>query len=573
MAKQSKITQFQTCLEFAKRMQHHLEFKPDENPMRVRSYRLAAEALEQHGTLDGISDVKYIGKGMLAHFDEIIRTGSSQLLESVSSYGPPYETRELTQLPGIGPKGALKLYEEYGATSMASLKQKINMGEVTDAKIIQAFFDFTANSARIPRGLVTSSIQPILDACLDVKTISEAILAGSYRRWRPDVRDIDVLMRIKSYDNVQSAVRAISKAIGAPVTADGDRKAYLKLKVGGSERKLDLNFIESDSWGTAVLHFTGSGKFNTAFRTHAQAEFGAKVSQYYVDQGRKRYYFDIEEDVFDFFELPFTPPECRDYHLNVTEPVDVVYESDIVGDLHSHTVDSDGSATVEELLASAKKQGYKFFGVSNHSKSTGGGLKQDEAVKLARRIRKMRNAERTSGSEFRPYASVELDIKADGTLDYDPSVLHEFDYIVLAMHSKPEHNTYERLAGALRQIGPRPIIFAHPTARIIGFRSEIQADWHEIFKLCRMHNVIVEINGQPDRCDTPDHLIVRSYNRAKNIRTLFAVNSDCHSSDPWGTQINGVHVAMRGLLRKSDVINTSHSKFRAWLDSFQKDKV
>lgn len=561
----SKVNHYNMCLEFLKRMHHHLEYKEGENQFRIRSYRLAFEALEQHGTMEDIDGVKYLGKGMLAHFDEIKRTGSSTLLEEVSQYGPPYETRELIALPGVGPKGALRIYDTHGVTSMADLESKIKGGDLTDTKIIEAFYDWKANSARIPRSVVTRDITPVLEACLNVKSITDAMLAGSFRRWRPDCRDIDILMRVNSYSNVKSAVRAISKALSASIEADGDRKAYLRYRIGGSERKLDLNFIESDSWGTAVLHFTGSAKFNVALRTYAEAEYGCKVSQYYIDEGKKRHYFDEEEHVFEFLNIPYTPPECRDHHLNVTEEVSVISESDVIGDLHSHTTDSDGALDLDRLLAVAKKQKYRFFGISNHSKSTGNGMDQKSAVALATKIRKLRKKMREDGETLRPYASVELDVRVDGTLDYAVDCLGKFDYIVLSTHVKQDSNILGRLEKAIKTIGKHPMIIAHPTGRLIGKRSGADVDWIALFKLCKLYNVVLELNGQGDRCDLPDDLIVK----AKRMGCLFAVNSDCHGKDPWSTQVNAVHLAMRGLLTRKDVINTSHKRFRAWLDAFK----
>ncbi len=550
---------FKTALEFLKRMQHHLEYVPEVNKFRLHSYRVACEALEQHGSMDGVEKVRGIGKSMLSHFDEIKRTGTCTLLDEISSYGPPYEVRELTALADIGPKKANKLYEEQGITSLVDLEKKIKSGVVTDAKLIQAFYDWKANSARIPRSLVQAHIEPILEICKSVRGIEDAMMAGSYRRFRPDVRDIDVLMRIRSYSDVSKAVKTIaSKLGGVPITADGDRKAYLTVKIGASERKLDLNFIESQSWGTAVLHFTGSAKFNQTFREHAKS-LGYKVSQYDVSKGTKKHYFDCEEDVFKFFSLPFTPPECRDRHLEVTKEVDVVYEADIIGDLHMHTVDSDGSATAEQLVKSARKQGYKYIGITNHSKSTGNGMTQEQALRLVRQFRKL------SDEELRVYAGVELDVKLDGSLDYDKSCLKKFDYVILALHHKPDTDVQKRLEKAFYQTRNIPVILAHPTGRIIGYRSGADIDWTPIFKMCVMNNVLLEINGQGDRCDLPDHLIAR----AKQIGCKFAVNSDCHSSDLWSTQVNGVHLAMRGLLHRKDIINTSRKRFRLWLESFK----
>lgn len=556
---------FKLCLAFLNRMRHHLEYKDGENPYRIRSYQVAAEALEQHGTMDGIESVRGIGKSMLAHFDEIKKTGTSALLDELSQFGPPFEVRELTSLPGIGPKGAVKLFESSGVTSMDDLATKIKRGEFTDAKIIHAYYDWKANSARIPRAVIQAEIGPVLDACNSTKNVTASLLAGSFRRWRPDCRDIDILLRIKSYSDVASAIRSIAKATGAPIEADGDRKAYLRYRIGGSERKLDLNFIESDSWGTAVFHFTGSAKFNVAVRTHAEQEYNCKVSQYCIDQGRSRYYFDEEEHVFEFLHLPYTPPECRDRHLDVTKEISVVSEADIVGDLHSHTDDSDGALSVDKLLGVARKQGYTFFGISNHSKSTGNGLKQEEAVKLAKSIRAKRKKMIADGDEFRPYASVELDVRVDGTLDYDVECLKAFDYVVLSTHVRPDFDVHNRMQKALKKIGRVPVIIAHPTGRLIGHRSGADVDWVAFFKMCKLHNVVLEINGQGDRCDLPDDLIVN----AKRLGCLFAVNSDCHGKDPWSTQINAVHMAMRGLLTKRDIVNTSRKRFRAWLDSFK----
>ena len=552
-----KPSKFHTCVDFLARMAHHLSYKEGENKFAVAAYQKAHDALKAFGSLDGYETIPGIGSGIRKKLLEIIETGKSSYLADAEHYGPPYSVIELKKIPGVGPKKAMALYTEFGIASLADMQAAINAGSIVDPKLIKGYYDMLGNSDRIPRALVAKAMQPVIEQIKATHGIHRVILPGSFRRLRPDVRDIDVLIEVESYNDVPQLVKTLSRKLGYAVSADakdGSRKAYMEMPIDENVRKLDLNFIESKSWGTAVLHFTGPASYNQAVRAYIKP-LGMSLSQYGLKEAGKLRYFEDEHEVFEAIGLPYVIPSHRDYHSSVAQP-DTVHLVEVFGDAHIHSTDSDGQGSLAQLVKMAKACDYEFIGLSDHGPMLNG--PSAENLKLRTTMIRRKNF-----GDLQVYNGAEVDIKSDGSLDYDAKTLEYLDYVILALHMHPGQNTLERLDKAFRKVQHIgvPAILAHPTARIIGKRSEIEVDYGEMFKLCKMYGVVVEINAQPMRCDLPDNLVIQ----AKRYGLKYAIGSDCHELNSSELLQNGLNVAKRASLAPSDIINSSHDAFKDFL--------
>jgi DNA polymerase (family 10) len=550
-----------SVLDYLAEMNFRLDLEKDASPFRKKAYSKAHETIVAAGTLEGYEKMPGIGPSIRSDIAEIISTGKSSKLEELRRNGPPASVMELTRVRNVGPRKAIKLYEA-GISSMQDLEDAINSHRVVDPKLIAAFYASITTHERIRRDQVDAATLPVIELIRQQTGVIECDRTGSFRRHRPDVRDIDILVCVSDLERVPRIVAAIAKGVGSKAKVEGPRKSYVDFAVAGEDRMLDLNFCTEQEYGCALLHFTGSKDFNVACRNIALKR-GLTLNQYSLQHNvtNKHKYFNSERAVLDFLDIDWVPPECRDYHLpgkSATLPP-IIESSEIIGDLHIHTKASDGSMTIVEVMKSAAKLGYVCAGISDHSQSSGNGVDQATAIERASRIK----AHRKFGS-VHAFAGVELDIRANNVIDYDVNALASFDYVILAVHAQPELRTFDRISAAVKQIRtahPKlPLAWAHPTSRLIGSRPEADMDWGQAMKFCATYRVAIEINGQPARLDLPDSKIVV----AKRFGCKFIVSSDSH-----GKQISAIDpavmIARRALLTRNDVINASASSLKAWL--------
>ena len=576
------MTAFARCVDFCERMYWHLQFAPDTNKFKLLAYKNASEALQGHGSLDSIKKVKGIGKAMLSYFDEIAKNKIPQVLKENSVFGPPFSVHELTRMQGIGPKTAQKLYEAQGIDSLVTLEKKIKSHEIIDAKLIAAFYDMNAVSERLPREFVAQRIEAITTAIQSVIGDAQLELVGSFRRHRPDIRDIDVLLGITDSATIKKVIAKAKEFADSVRLIDkaGDAKAEVQISIAGKQRKLDLYFIDPRYWGSALMHFTGPAKYNILIRDFAKSK-KLKVSQYGVTdlKTKKIKRFATEQDFCSYLGIHYLAPELRDHVQSVKTitPEALTDLKSVFCDLHVHSTESDGLSTTNALVKYFLSSRLKYLGLSNHSPSTGSGMAVDRAEAYHERIRReIRRIKVTKPSGKVKTAKVlvgaEVDIKPDGDLDYDDKFLKTLDYVLVSVHHKQDFNVTQRLVKALTHIAGLgvPCILAHPTNRIIGYRSESTVAWSEVFKLCARHRIALEINGQGDRIDLPENLI----HQAKSAGCIFAVSSDFHSRSPKTLPEylgRAIMQARRGWLTKDKIINTDKELFKSWLGSRYKN--
>ena len=552
-----------------------LEIK-EENPFRIRAYRRAAQNLESLtedvealAREERLEEIPGVGKDLAGKIVEYLRTGRIKDVEAAKR-GIPGGVVDLMNVPGIGPKTAKLLYEHEGITTLDRLEKLARAGKLrglhgiqakTEANILKGIALVRGGQARMPLGRALPLGQELVRALGDVPGVKAIELAGSLRRMKETVGDIDILATSTSPAKVMHAFTTLPQA--AEVLERGETKASIRHREG---IQVDLRVLEPECFGAALAYFTGSKQHNIRIREMAVKK-GLKISEYGVFRAStgRRVAGATEEEVYAAVGLPWIPPELRE-DLGEVEAAakgalpDLVALGDIRGDLHCHTKATDGSHTIDEIVAAAEQRGYEYVAVTDHSLSAriAGGLSADE---LAAHVGKVR-AVQQKHPRIAVLAGSECDILADGSLDYSDGVLARLDLVIGAVHSRfkqPRREMTKRICRALAN--PYVSVLAHPTGRLIGEREPYDVDLEEVFRTAKRHGKAVEINSYPSRLDLND---VHA-RRARDLGVLLAVSTDAHVLDHLSTIELGVATARRAWVEKSGVVNTwPAKKLLAW---------
>ncbi|MBE0548878.1 MAG: DNA polymerase/3'-5' exonuclease PolX [Rubrivivax sp.] len=544
----------------------------DANPFRVRAYRNAARMVgelgrsvrtmvEQGADLDALPG---IGPDLAGKMREIVATGSCALLERLRKELPPTIT-ELLALPGIGPKRVRALHHELDVQTIEQLQQAAQQGCIraihgfgpkTEEQILRA----TAAHLNLkhPRrfrrvdGLAVA--ESLLAFLRSVPGVVQAEAAGSLRRMRDTVGDLDLLVTARPGSPVMD--RFVGFEDVRRVLAHGASKASVVLRNG---MQVDLRAVPGESFGAAWLYFTGSKAHNIALRRLAQ-ERGLKINEYgvyrRVQGGAERITGETEVSVYRAVGLPFIEPELREDRGELEAarqgrlPL-LLQRTDLRGDLHVHTLDSDGHDTIEAMAAAAREQGLDYLAITDHSRRLAmvHGL---DPVRLAKQIDRIdRVNERLRGVTV--LKGIEVDILEDGTLDLPDSILQRLDLVVGAVHHRFNLARAKQTERLLRAIDQRHFtILAHPTGRLIGEREPYDIDLLRVLRHARQRGCFVELNAHPARLDLDD----TACQMAKAEGVLVSLNSDAHSALDLDDLQHGIGQARRGWLEKADVLNT-----------------
>lgn len=543
-----------------------LELK-GENPFRVRAYRRAAqnlrtlsedvEALAREGRLD---DVPGVGADLAGKIAEYLETGRVKEIDAACR-GTPAGVIALMNVPGIGPKTAKLLYEREGITGVDRLERVARAGRLrglrgiqarTEANILKGVALVRGGQARMPLGRALPLGHELVHALEGVAGVKDAALAGSARRMKETVGDLDLVVTSSRPAGVMNAFVRLPQV--AEVLEQGPTKASIRHREG---LQVDLRVVEPECLGAALLYFTGSKQHNIRVRDLA-ARKGLKLSEYglFREKSGRRVGAVTEEEIYAAVGLPWIPPELREDAGEIEAALEdrlprLLALGDIRGDLHCHTNATDGHHSVEALAAAARRRGYLYIVVADHSRSArvAGGLSVPE---LARHVRRIRAAQRKH-PEVRLLAGTEVDILPDGRLDYPDAVLAGLDFVVAAVHSnfkQPRREMTRRICTALAN--PYVNVLAHPTGRLLGQREPYDVDLGQVLRTAHRHGKAVEVNGYPDRLDLDD-VNVR---RAHEAGVLLAVSTDTHMLDHLGYMELGVATARRGWAEKAHVVNT-----------------
>lgn len=545
-----------------------LEIKND-NPFRVRSYRNAAliiggfpESMRSIVERDEkeLENIKGIGKSIHEKIVEIVKTGKCQFHDELLKELPP-GLLELLEVSGIGPKKVQLLYEKLGIQSVdelenAAKKGKLrdlpHMGEKTEEKILKAIQELKSRKGRFRLSLALSYAEPLSAYLKKISGVIQVEPAGSLRRWKDTIGDVDILVTCKKDAPVMD--RFVKYPDVKEIIAKGDTKSTAILKSG---LQVDVRVLDEKSFGAALQYFTGSKAHNIAIRDRAK-KMGLKISEYGVFEEKtgKKVAGEDEEDVYKAVGLPWIPPELRE-NMGEVEAAErgklprLVEINDIKGDLHVHSSESDGIHTLEEMVSYAMQKKYEYIAITEHSKAVGvaHGLDDERALKQIKAIDKINS--QLKG--FKILKGTEVDIKADGSLDHSEEVLRQLDVVVGAIHSKFNMTVDEMTDRMIKAMSTGLInIIAHPTGRIVGVREPYPVDMPKIIEAAKKYGVMLELNSYPERLDLND-----SHCRlAKEMGVMVAISTDSHNRLHLDYIRYGIHTARRGWLEKDDVLNT-----------------
>lgn len=546
-----------------------------DNPFKVRAYRNAATTIRDIETpveelLAGGADltaIKGIGKEIASKVRTLVQTGAMpQLIELEGRV--PVGLLDVTRVKGVGPKQAATLWRALGVQSVDDLEAAARAGRLTELKgfgaksaerILRGIESYRRNVGRLPLGHVDAVLVPLLERLLAVPGVQRLEVAGSYRRRKESVGDVDLVAVATAPSALHDALATYDEV--ATVLGGGDTKTSVELWSG---LQVDLRTVEESSYGAALLYFTGSKEHNVELRQLA-LDKGWHLNEYGLyaggapgkdRHGGKRLAGATEEEVYANLGLAFVPPELREGRGEVAaaaagELPDLIELKDLRGDLHMHTTWSDGRDSLETMIEACAALGYEYMAVTDHSGSLAlqGGL-DDE--KLRRQHAEL--ATLTAGrDDIRVLRGMEVDILKDGSLDVTDEQLANLDVVIVSVHSFFELAASvqtERVVKALSH--PRVNVYAHPLGRQIGQRDPIAIEMEEVFAACAANGVAVEHNASPRRLDLPDVQLRAAV--AAGLKVF--IGSDAHSARGLGVMRLGVDQARRAWLTAGDVVNT-----------------
>ena len=553
-----------------------LEIK-GENPFRVRAYRRAVESLEALGEdvaavaeRDALETIPGIGKDLAGKIREFLKTGGVPYLDDLRREIPAGVV-ELMGIHGVGPRTAKLLFDQAGVDSVEKLEALARAGKLaglpgikakTEQNILKGIAVWRAGRERMPLGHALGLADAIVGALRALPGVARIETAGSLRRMRETVKDIDVLVTARDPAPVMQAFVGLAGV--AEVLAHGETKSSVRLAEG---IQADLRVVEPEAFGAALQYFTGSKAHNIRVRDLAVRK-GLKLSEYgvFAGKGERRVAGASEEEVYAALGLPWIPPELREDAGEVEAALErrlpaLVELGQIRGDLHCHTDWSDGRLSLEALVRAAKARGYEYVAVADHSRSStvANGL---DARRLEEQLVAI-EAVRGKVKGITILAGSEVDIRADGTLDFPDELLARLDVVVVSVHSRftqDERTMTERIVRALRN--PHVRILGHATGRLLGERDPYAVDLDAVFAAAREAGVAVEINASPQRLDVKDG----HARRARELGVTLAINTDTHAEPHLDYMRLGVGTARRAWLGPDAILNTrSASELLAWL--------
>ena len=543
-----------------------------ENPFKVSAYRKAAAALETDGrTLDEISDfseLKGIGKGTNDVITEFVQTGKSSVLKDLTDKVPPGLIRML-KLPTLGPKKIAKIHDALGIDTLEGLKAACENNEVsalsgfgkkTEENILKSIETVLNRPERYPINRILKFKQVITDVIDTIPGVERYDMTGSGRRTKETSRDLDFIVKVENYQLFTQTM--IEQNFVTEIVSQGDKKLSLEIEHDFDKINVDFRFVNGDEYISTLQHFTGSKEHNVKMRQIAKSR-GEKISEYGVETPDGLKTFQSEEEFYHYFDLPYIPPAMRETGKETDIDIsEIVSLSDIKGDLHMHTVYSDGANSIREMVEAAREKNYSYIVITDHSKSlrVANGLSDERLLEQLEEIRAIDQ----EYDDIDVYSGTEMDILADGTLDYSDEILSQLDYVIAAIHSsfqQSEEDIMHRLKTAMDNPYVRHI--AHPTGRLIGVRDGYPVNMEELFDYAEKTNTILEINANPQRLDLSSDAIA-------NQNVMFTVNTDAHHTDHLDFMHYGVSTLQKGFVKTSQVLNTlSREEFKAYIN---KDK-
>lgn len=570
---------FETCADM-------LQLRGD-NIHRVLSYRRASETiralprdLRAISAEGGLTDLQYVGKVIATKIDEMLDTGEldfyNRLKEEI-----PEGLVDIMHINGVGPKKAKLFWEQLDITTVEALQKAAEenkladlsgMGKKSQQKILDGIEALSRQTGRTSIGDALPAAQAILNMLMELPEALEGEIAGSIRRGRETIGDVDLLIASDNATPIMDTFVNMENV--ARILGHGSTKSSVELLSG---LQVDVRVLEKARWGTALNYFTGSQAHNVRMRQIALDQ-GLSLNESAlspIDENKniiedaEKIYCDTEEKVYQTLGLQYVPPELREDQgeieaaKNNTLP-NLITRADIIADLHMHTIYSDGKLSVREMAEACKKRGHQYIVITDHSRSLGiaNGLSIE---RLMEQMEEVHQVNEEMGDEFHVLAGTEMDIKADGTMDYPDEILEKLDFVIASLHvslQQSREQTTQRLLNAIHN--PHVDMIGHPSARQIPNREPVNADWDAVFKAAVEHNTILEINANPIRLDLKPELA----RLAKDMGNLLAINTDAHNESHLDLMDFGIMNARRAWIEPKHIVNTwSFEKFSNWVDN------
>ena len=523
--------------------------------------RDAAAIFRAEGT-KGLRTLPGIGEGIATKIGELVTTGRCTEYEKIRKSLPPgLET--LLAVPGLGPKTAMLVATKLKVRNLAGLERAIasgkvaalpRLGEKAAAKILKGMELLRSGAGRVPLSTALPLARRILARLASLPGVARVEIAGSLRRMRETIGDLDFLAIPRKPADAPGILKAFAGFEEVrSVTAQGGTKCSVRLASGVDA---DLRVVPAESFGAALLYFSGSKNFNIRIRELGITK-GMSLNEYGMLKGKKRSGGATEEEIFKAVGLPFIPPEIREDTGEVEAALQgrlprLIEAGDLRGDLHMHTTWSDGDNTAAQMAAAAQALGYAYIALCDHSRSlrVAGGLSIEDLRKKNREI----DALNRTLKGFRVLKGAEVDILADGTLDYPDEVLAELDVVVASIHTAFTLPEADQTRRAVRALANRHVtLLAHPTGRLIGKRAPYAINLAEVIRAAKDHGTCLELNAQAQRLDLAEGPL----RQAREAGVTIAINTDSHRDTQLASGRDyGIGIARRGWLRAGDVLNT-----------------
>lgn len=533
-----------------------------ENPFKSRAYVNVARQLEQSDESievlvreERLREIKGVGDALEQKITEFVTTGKLEYRDKLRSQFPE-SLFEIIGIPGLGPKRVKQIYTEKGIESLTQLEKACQDGSLLDLKgfgkkmaekVLQGIDFARKHENQFLYDVAWKEAQRVVELLKGVKSVSDVEVAGSLRRHKEVVKDLDVVAA--STNPAEVMTRFVEDENVEHVTNHGDTKSSVILKTGISA---DLRVVSPKEYPYALLHFTGSKNHNVVLRQRAK-ERGLKLNEYGLFKGEKLVPCKTEADIYKKLDLPFIPPELReDMGEFDVDPIPALVEmDDLKGIIHCHSTYSDGQNTMEEMALAAKERGCTYLVMTDHSQSAAyaGGLKPDKVKRQHKEI----DALNGTLGRFKVLKGIESDIKRDGSLDYSDVVLASFEVIIISVHNHltmGEEEATERIVKAIEH--PETNILGHPSGRLLLQREGYPLDYDRIIDACAANQVAIEINANCRRLD----LDWRYVRKAKERGVKLCISPDAHRIEGLDDVFYGVGIARKGWLEPKDLLNT-----------------
>ncbi len=543
-----------------------LELK-GENPFKVRAYNNAARAVETLEEDIGVAitsgsllEHKGIGKALYEKIVELYNTGHLKYFEQLK-LEIPSGLLDIIKIQGVGPKKAKALHDALGVTTVGELEYACNenrllelhgFGKATQDKILKGIEYFKKGMGHFLLSIALTEAEKVIGLLRENKYIIRSSIAGSIRRRKEIIKDIDIVASVKPGHENSVMDFFVSLPSVSLVIAKGDTKSSVVLRTGINA---DLRLITDEQFPFALHHFTGSREHNVALRGRAK-KMGIRMNEYGLFRGEELIQCRDEEEIYKSIGLSYIPPELREDTGEIeasekSEIPELIEPSDIKGLFHVHTTYSDSSMTIREAVNAARQLGYQYIGITDHSKSASyaGGLTEERVKEQHEEI----DAINDELKDFYIFKGVESDILSDGALDYDEEILAKFDFVIASVHSKfnmEEADMTRRIINAISN--PFTTMLGHPTGRLLLSREGYRVDMMKIIDVAADKGKIIELNSHPFRLD----LDWRFCRYAKERGVKISINPDAHHPGDLSNIQYGAGIARKGWLSRADVINT-----------------